>query len=52
MATTVTTEEAAAKRQRVKPAIVDLDIHEMLPSLQTLVPYLAPQWQTYITDYR
>ncbi|GAB3348093.1 amidohydrolase family protein [Amycolatopsis echigonensis] len=35
----------------VSGAVVDVDIHENMPNLRVLLPYLEPQWQRHITDY-
>ena len=32
-------------------AVIDLDIHEMLPGVRALLPYLDDHWARYITDY-
>lgn len=31
--------------------LIDADVHEMLPNKEALLPYLAPEWRAYITDY-
>jgi predicted TIM-barrel fold metal-dependent hydrolase len=46
--TNVITKPAAAIGPR--PSIVDVDVHERA-ALTDLLPYLAPQWHRYITDF-
>jgi predicted TIM-barrel fold metal-dependent hydrolase len=31
--------------------IIDSDVHEVIGGMQELVPYLAPEWQKYVTEY-
>ena len=40
-----------AQTQRVKPAIVDCDIHPKA-SLEAMRPYLSQRWQDYLADLR
>lgn len=44
MATTLTREQT---RTRVKPAVIDGDIHNDLPSPQALLPFLPAEWRDY-----
>jgi predicted TIM-barrel fold metal-dependent hydrolase len=44
MATTLTRETT---RARVKPAVIDGDIHNDLPSPQALLPFLPAEWRDY-----
>ena len=41
------TKEREATRERVKPLIVDGDIHNELPSENALLPYLPAEWHEY-----
>jgi predicted TIM-barrel fold metal-dependent hydrolase len=31
--------------------VIDTDVHEELTDLEELLPYLEPQWHSYVTDY-
>jgi predicted TIM-barrel fold metal-dependent hydrolase len=44
MATTLTREQT---RTRVKPAVIDGDIHNDMPSPQALLPFLPAEWRDY-----
>lgn len=51
----VTTESEAGPGGRrpsaTKTLIIDNDVHETIGAMSDLVPYLAPEWQQYITEY-
>ena len=44
MATTLTREPV---RSRVRPAVIDGDIHNDLPSPKALLPFLSKEWRDY-----
>ncbi|MCA9878527.1 MAG: amidohydrolase [Thermomicrobiales bacterium] len=48
MATTATREATAT---RVKPATIDADIHNTVPSERALLPYLPPAWRAYYEQF-
>lgn len=48
MATTATREVV---RTRVKPATIDTDIHNTVPSDDALLPYLSPEWRRYFERF-
>src|SRR5205085_11646603 len=36
---------------RVKPAVIDCDIHPRIPNLEALRPYMAQRWWDYLQTY-
>jgi len=51
MAVDVTTAGQSAQARPTAQPVVDVDIHENMPSLDVLLPYLEPHWQRHITEY-
>lgn len=43
--------DATRTPSKTSTLIIDSDVHETIAGMQELVPYLAPQWQKYITEY-
>ncbi len=42
---------AKGPKKRIRLPVVDTDVHEVFNSERDLLPFLAPQWHRYITDY-
>lgn len=34
----------------IQPNVIDCDIHNVVPSIETLLPYLPPHWQEYVSQ--
>ena len=39
------------RAERVKPTIIDCDIHPKLPNMEVLRPYLSQRWWDYLKTY-
>ncbi len=49
--TAITVDPATSAAPRRGPVFIDTDVHERVDTT-SLLPYLAPVWHKYITDYR